>query len=335
MTSRIIAVEPFDLVVFGGTGDLAYRKLFPSLYLRDLDGQLTDPSRIVGVSRQALSAEMFRDKVAEALRRFVKPEKLTEPALARFLARLHYLRVDALGNDGWTDMKELLADGLDRVRAFYLATAPELFDPITHKLDARGLLTPKTRVVLEKPLGKDLGSARKINSAVGEVLDEARIYRIDHYLGKETVQNLLALRFSNSMLFEPAVEQADMIDHVQITVAETVGVEGRAAPISTRRGVRCATWCRTIMLQLLCLRGDGAAGPSTGGRRGPRRKAQGAAARCKPIDAVHDDQVMCRCGANMQSQARSTAERRCPATSPICRPTARRRPRARPKPSWH
>ena len=105
MTSRIIAVEPFDLVVFGGTGDLAYRKLFPSLYLRDLDEQLTDPTRIVGVSRQELSVETFRDKVSAALQRFVRPERLAEPTLGRFLARLHYLRVDALGDAGWGDLK--------------------------------------------------------------------------------------------------------------------------------------------------------------------------------------------------------------------------------------
>ena len=249
MTSRIIAVEAFDLVVFGGTGDLAYRKLFPSLYLRDLDGQITDPTRIVGVSRQDLSTEVFRDKVAEALHRFVKEERLSEPALGRFLERLRYLRLDAKTEQGWGDLKAMLADGLDRVRAFYLATAPELFDPITHKLDAHGLLTAKTRVVLEKPLGKDLKSAQTINRAVGEVLDEARIYRIDHYLGKETVQNLMALRFAN-LLFEPVWNKAH-VDHVQITVAETVGVEGRGAYYDTAGALR--DMLQNHMLQLLYL----------------------------------------------------------------------------------
>ena len=249
MTSRIIAVDPFDLIVFGGTGDLAYRKLFPSLYMRDLDGQLTDPTRIVGLSRQKFDDAAFREAVAKALTQFVAAERLSEPSLGRFLDRLHYVRLDARAEDGWDELKELIADGLDRVRAFYLATAPELFDAITHQLAAHDLLTPKTRVVLEKPLGKDLKSAQKINAAVGEVLDEKQIYRIDHYLGKETVQNLMALRFAN-LLFEPVWNKAH-VDHVQITVAETVGVEGRGGYYDTAGALR--DMLQNHILQLLCL----------------------------------------------------------------------------------
>ena len=143
----------------------------------------------------------------------------------------------------------MIADGLDRVRAFYLATSPELFGPITHKLDEHGMLTAKTRVVLEKPIGKDLKSAQAINAGVGEVLDEDRIYRIDHYLGKETVQNLMALRFAN-LLFEPVWNKAH-IDHVQITVAETVGVEGRGGYYDTAGALR--DMLQNHILQLLCL----------------------------------------------------------------------------------
>ena len=249
MTSRIIAVDPFDLVVFGGTGDLAYRKLFPSLYLRDLAGAFTEPSRIVGVSRQDFSTNRFREKVADALRHYVPAEHLHEEVFAHFIERLHYAKVDARGEAGWDDLKHLLADGLDRVRAFYLATSPELFDPITHKLAQHALLTAKTRVVLEKPIGKDLRSAQKINSGVGDVLDEGRIYRIDHYLGKETVQNLMALRFAN-LLFEPVWNKAH-IDHVQITVAETVGVEGRGGYYDTAGALR--DMLQNHILQLLCL----------------------------------------------------------------------------------
>ena len=249
MTSRIIAVDPFDIVVFGGTGDLAYRKLFPSLFLRDADGQLTNPTRIVGVSRHELTSEAFRDLVAKALAKYLPADLLVEATLGRFLARLHFVRVDARGQDGWDTLKTLIADGLDRVRAFYLATAPELFDVITHQLAAYDLLTPKTRVVLEKPLGKDLRSAQEINSAVGEVLDEKRIYRIDHYLGKETVQNLMALRFAN-LLFESVWNKAH-VDHVQITVAETVGVEGRGGYYDTAGALR--DMLQNHILQLLCL----------------------------------------------------------------------------------
>jgi glucose-6-phosphate 1-dehydrogenase len=249
MTSRIIAVDPFDILVFGGTGDLAYRKLFPSLYLRDLDGQIPNPARIVGLSRQNLTDDSFRDAVEKALRLFVGANRIVDAALSRFLSRLHFIRVDARGDDGWDALKQLIADGLDRVRAFYLATAPELFDVITHKLASHDLLTPKTRVVLEKPLGKDLRSAQEINAAVGDVLQEKQIYRIDHYLGKETVQNLMALRFAN-LLFEPIWNKAH-VDHVQITVAETVGVEGRGGYYDTAGALR--DMLQNHMLQLLCL----------------------------------------------------------------------------------
>ena len=249
MTSRIIAVDPFDIVVFGGTGDLAYRKLFPSLYFRDLDGQLSNPTRIVGLSRQDLDDQAFRAAVSKALTTFVGAKGLEEEALKRFLARLHFVRVDARGEEGWDRLKHLIADGLDRVRAFYLATAPELFDIITHQLASHDLITPKTRVVLEKPLGKDLRSAQEINAAVGEVLPEKQIYRIDHYLGKETVQNLMALRFAN-LLFEPIWNKAH-VDHVQITVAETVGVEGRGGYYDTAGALR--DMLQNHMLQLLCL----------------------------------------------------------------------------------
>lgn len=249
MTSRIVAVEPFDLVVFGGTGDLAHRKLFPSLYFRDRDGQITDPSRIIGVSRSQLDRKGFRAEVKAALETFVPKEQYDKKIVARFLDRLDFVMVDATGDAGWDDLKGLIADGLDRVRAFYLATSPSLFDAITHGLDKHQLLTPKTRVVLEKPLGKDLASAVEINSAVADVLPESQIYRIDHYLGKETVQNLMALRFAN-VLFEP-VWNAAHVDHVQITVAEKVGVEGRGGYYDTSGALR--DMIQNHMLQLLCL----------------------------------------------------------------------------------
>ena len=249
MTSRIVAVDPFDLVVFGGTGDLAHRKLFPSLYLRDRDGQISDPSRIVGVSRSKLDREGFRAQVKAALETYVPAGDLEAKAVSRFLDRIEFVAVDATGDAGWEALKALVADGLDRVRAFYLATSPDLFDAITHGLATHQLLTPKTRVVLEKPLGRDLASAREINASVAEVLPESQIYRIDHYLGKETVQNLMALRFAN-VLFEPVWNSAH-VDHVQITVAEKVGVEGRGGYYDTAGALR--DMIQNHMLQLLCL----------------------------------------------------------------------------------
>jgi glucose-6-phosphate 1-dehydrogenase len=249
MTSRIVAVEPFDLIVFGGTGDLAYRKLFPSLFRRDHDGQLTDPSRIIGVSRREMGSKEFRASVKHALETFVPKEELEKKAVARFLDRIDYVAVDAMTDDGWDALKTQIADGLDRVRAFYLATSPDLFDAITHQLSKHGLLTPKSRVVLEKPLGHDLASAQEINSAVADVLPESQIYRIDHYLGKETVQNLMALRFAN-VLFEPVWDSAH-VDHVQITVAEKVGVEARAGYYDHSGALR--DMVQNHMLQLLCL----------------------------------------------------------------------------------
>jgi glucose-6-phosphate 1-dehydrogenase len=249
MTSRIVAVDPFDLVVFGGTGDLAHRKLFPSLYLRDRDGQITEPSRIIGVSRSKLDRKAFRAEVKTALETFVPKDQYDKKAVSRFLDRIDFVMVDATGDDGWDDLKKLIADGLDRVRAFYLATSPNLFDAITHGLSKHELLTPKTRVVLEKPLGRDLASAIEINSAVADVLPESQIYRIDHYLGKETVQNLMALRFAN-VLFEPVWDAAH-VDHVQITVAEKVGVEGRGGYYDTSGALR--DMIQNHMLQLLCL----------------------------------------------------------------------------------
>lgn len=249
MTSRIVAVDPFDLVVFGGTGDLAHRKLFPSLYLRDRDGQITEPSRIIGVSRSKLDRKAFRAEVKKALETFVPADQYEKKAVSRFLDRIDFVMVDATGDDGWDDLKKMIADGLDRVRAFYLATSPNLFDAITHGLSKHELLTPKTRVVLEKPLGRDLASAVEINSAVADVLPESQIYRIDHYLGKETVQNLMALRFAN-VLFEPDWDSAH-VDHVQITVAEKVGVEGRGGYYDTSGALR--DMIQNHMLQLLCL----------------------------------------------------------------------------------
>jgi glucose-6-phosphate 1-dehydrogenase len=249
MTSRIIPVDPFDYVVFGGTGDLARRKLLPALFHRDLDGQIPPAARIIGVSRKPRSDESYREEVAEALGRYVRESELDPAAVKTFLGRIHYASADATSTEGWDRLCELLAAGPDRIRCFYLATGPDLFGPICENIGKHGLVTDRTRVVVEKPLGKDLASARATNEAVGKVFREEQIFRIDHYLGKETVQNLMALRFANA-LFEP-LWNSGHVDHVQITVAETVGVEGRGDYYDTSGALR--DMVQNHILQLLCL----------------------------------------------------------------------------------
>lgn len=250
MTRQIIPVDPFDYVIFGGTGDLAQRKLLPALYQRDRDGQLPPASRLIGAARSSLSRDEYRSFAKFALFDHVPEEEREEEHLTRFLNRLHYVRVDATGSAGWSELKNQLEDGDDgRIRAYYLAVGPGLFGAISQKLEDHDLIDDRTRLVIEKPLGRDLESARELNNAVGDHFREDQVFRIDHYLGKETVQNLLALRFANA-LFEP-LWNASHIDHVQITVAETVGVEGRAGYYDKSGALR--DMVQNHLLQLLCL----------------------------------------------------------------------------------
>ena len=271
MTASIMPVDAFDLVVFGGTGDLALRKLLPGLYYRDRDRQLPPESRIIGVARSGIDRSAYVREVESALRRYLPASDIDDVCLERLLGRLDYVALDATGIDGWAELAAKLAGSDDRVRVFYLATAPDLFGPICRMLAAVQLVTPTARVVLEKPIGHDLASARSINDEVGAVFAEEQIFRIDHYLGKETVQNLLALRFANS-LFEPLWNSSG-IDHVQITVAESLGVEGRGDYYDRAGALR--DMVQNHLLQLLCLV---AMEPPTAlhGRRGPRREAEGA-----------------------------------------------------------
>jgi len=248
MTPRIIPVDLFDLVVFGATGDLAQRKLLPALFHRDLQGQLPPGARIIGSSRRAMSDAEFRKFAQAAIEAHVPEADRPADCMARFLERLSYVAAEASQETGWLDLEKALQDR-DRVRVFYLAVGPDLFGPICDRLGSHNLITERTRVVIEKPLGKSGASARALNESIGKVFAEPQIYRIDHYLGKETVQNLMALRFANA-LFEP-VWNSGHIDHVQITVAETLGVEGRAGYYDTAGALR--DMVQNHMLQLLCL----------------------------------------------------------------------------------
>ena len=249
MTTRIIPVDDFDLVIFGATGDLSQRKLLPALFHRDEQGQLPDGACIIGTSRKPMSQQEFRDFAAKAIDSHAQFMKSTPEVIERFLNRLSYHAAEATKDDGWVALEQELADRKDAIRVFYLAVGPDLFGPICDRLGAHNLVTPKSRVVVEKPLGKDGASAEVTNDAIGHVFAEPMIYRIDHYLGKETVQNLMALRFAN-LLFEPVWNSAH-IDHVQITVSETLGVEGRAGYYDTSGALR--DMVQNHILQLLCL----------------------------------------------------------------------------------
>ena len=247
--SQIIPVPPFDYVVFGGTGDLSMRKLFPALYYREVDGQLPDDASVFALARGELSQDDFQTMLEEACRTNVDPDYFDPEIYKRFAARFEYRRIDALTPEGYAELAPLLDHTEARVRVFYLATAPRLFGSICENLDKAQLITRATRVVLEKPIGHDLESSCEINDAVGRVLHEDQIYRIDHYLGKETVQNLLALRFGN-ILFERVWSNA-VIDHVQITAAETVGLGDRAGYYDGSGALR--DMVQNHLLQLVCL----------------------------------------------------------------------------------
>ena len=249
MTSRVIPVAPFTLTVFGATGDLARRKLLPGLYHRDLDGQLPDEATIIGVSRSAIGDDEFVTMAREAIVEHVAAAEVQPAALQRFLARLRYIEVHADSDLGWAALAAAVKAQAPRIPVFYLATAPELFGPICERLDQFGLAGGDARLVVEKPFGKNHESARKLNAAIGKVFPEQRIYRIDHYLGKETVQNLLALRFANA-LYEPLWNAAH-IDHVQITVAERLGVGSRSGYYDSAGAMR--DMVQNHLLQLLCL----------------------------------------------------------------------------------
>jgi glucose-6-phosphate 1-dehydrogenase len=241
-----------DFTVFGATGDLALRKLLPALYHRDLEGQLPADYRILGVSRSDIDDAGWRAEVRAALQLHIDPSDLYDGAVERFLARLFHLMLDAQVSEDWDRFHSLLKDRPhpeEAVRVFYLAVAPKLFGAICERLDEIGVVDEHARVVLEKPIGHDLESAREVNDAVGRVFAESQIFRIDHYLGKESVQNLLVTRFANTFL-EP-LWNSRWVDHVEITVAETVGVGGRGEYYDHAGALR--DMVQNHLLQLLCL----------------------------------------------------------------------------------
>ena len=234
--------------MFGATGDLARRMLLPSLYGLDFDGLLPPELRIIGTARTALDDRGYRERAVEALQQHLPEGAFDEAVATRFIERLHYVPVDITDQASFAGLAQSIGDPCHGV-AIFLSTAPSLFKPTLDGLEGAGLACPTVRMALEKPLGTDLESSREINDAVAAHFPEDRIFRIDHYLGKETVQNLLALRFANAM-FEPLWNAAH-IDHVQITVAETIGVEGRVDFYEAAGALR--DMVQNHMLQLLTL----------------------------------------------------------------------------------
>src|SRR5690606_23941 len=216
------------MLVFGGTGDLALHKLLPALYHLHRDGRLSPDMRILGVARNKLSRAEYQSLAERRVRAQVARSDFDNDTWASFAARLDYFAMDLSHTAEFGRLGKFLGtSACQRGRIYYLATAPDLFEAIAENLAIAGLAGSDTRIVLEKPIGRSLESAREINAAIGAVFSEAQVFRIDHYLGKETVQNLMALRFANA-LFEP-IWRAGHIDHVQISVNETPGVENRGA----------------------------------------------------------------------------------------------------------
>jgi glucose-6-phosphate 1-dehydrogenase len=243
------ALKPFDFVLFGGTGDLAMRKLIPALYQRFADGQFDEHSRILGCASTALGRSDYIQRAAGQCREHLETADFSEARWTQFAACLDYQQVDATRAEDFRTLKRRIADRDEQTRVWFLSTSPSLYVATAGNMAAAGVATPAARVVLEKPLGSDRASAARINEEVARSFAEKQIYRIDHYLGKEPVQNLLALRFGNA-LFEPLWRRG-RIRHVQITVAEHLGVEGRAKFYDETGALR--DMVQNHMLQLLCI----------------------------------------------------------------------------------
>ncbi len=237
-----------DITIFGGHGDLSFRKLVPALYHLCQGGYIDCQSRILLTTRRDMSYDEHIALVKSKLQEHLS-EELDEIAFESFKKQICMIKIDLTDEDSYKTLKERLQEYPDRQRVNYLSTAPSFFATVCKTLDAHKLITPQSRVVLEKPLGRDLKSSQAINVEVLKYFKESQIYRIDHYLGKDTVQNILALRFSNRF-FMPLWD-ANNIDHVQITVSESVGVEGRFGYYDNYGAMR--DMIQNHLMQLLCL----------------------------------------------------------------------------------
>jgi glucose-6-phosphate 1-dehydrogenase len=249
--------DPFSLVIFGASGDLAHRKLIPALWSLYAARTLPEPFTIVGTGRTEMSDQAFRDKMREGVKQFARLKVPNDNVWGRFAASLLYVSGDPTGPDLYARLRQVLEDverkrGGPAHRLYYLSTPPSLYDDITVQLGKAGLAAEDggwTRIIIEKPFGHDLRSAQDLNELVTSVFREEQVYRIDHYLGKETVQNVLALRFANG-IFEPLWNR-NHVAEVQLTVAETVGVEGRGGYYEEAGALR--DMIQNHLLQVMCL----------------------------------------------------------------------------------
>ena len=253
--------KPCALVIFGATGDLTHRKLVPALYNLAADGDLPPGSAVIGFARRDKSDDVFRQEMEEATRKFSR-QPVQDELWKNFAQHLYYHRSAFDDDAGYRSLAERLAQldrdhGFGGRRLFYLAAGPEQFEPIISRLKSSGLNQPGaeggwSRVIVEKPFGTDLPSARHLNDVVSSAFHESNTYRIDHFLGKETAQNIMVLRFANS-IFEP-IWNARYIDHIEITAAETLGVEGRAGYYETSGALRDMVQNHLIqLLTLVCM----------------------------------------------------------------------------------
>ena len=243
-------LEPFDIVIFGGSGDLALRKLVPALYRAYRENKMPVGSRILASCHNPADLETYCEQALHGLQTHLAAEEFCANAWESFKEFLIPVKLDiAVSDQCWQHLSELMASEPTRSRVFYLAIPPSIFGICCQHLAAADLVSDNSRVVVEKPLGYDAESADAINTVIAEYFDESSIYRIDHYLGKETVQNLMALRFTN-VIFEQLWD-AKSIDHVQISISETVGLEGRAGFYNEAGALR--DMVQNHLLQLLCL----------------------------------------------------------------------------------
>ena len=238
----------FDLILFGGTGDLVWRKLMPALFQAFRHGSLPAGGRIVGVARDDLSDDAYRALIKSRFDQVELAKRPTDQEFAQFADMLFYIRMDLSNAADYQRLASKLQERAADTVVMYLATAPSLFTVFCEQIAAAGLVKPNMRVVLEKPLGQDLASNRAINASVRKVFDEKQIFRIDHYLGKPSVQNLFALRFGNA-LFEP-LWRRENIANIQITIAEDIGIEKRGAFYDGTGALR--DMVQNHALQLLC-----------------------------------------------------------------------------------
>ena len=239
-------LNTFDLYLFGGTGDLSNRKLIPAMFRQETLGNIDDTSQIIGIGSRDLSAEEYISMVNESLNKYYIDFEQQKDAWLKFAKRLQYIKLDINSNEDWKNINNVSASV---AVVYYLATPPNLYKKISSALNDNNLIKDNCRIVVEKPIGSDLETAEDINNSLSQGFKENQIYRIDHYLGKEAVQNLLALRFANT-IFEKSWSSS-AIDHIQITVAEDLGVEDRGGYYDETGALR--DMVQNHLLQILCL----------------------------------------------------------------------------------